>query len=411
MTDEGAGQVAGADPVEDDGPGADPVEAAGPVALPAYDSPGARLVVGRGLQVAVAANRDLRRASFHIGFLVLLLVGPPIAASVVAIGRLDPAVLEALGRVDGSGADVDPAVTALVMLFFRLSAAFALAALALLAVLIDAQALAISIIGGRHVDRPLDLDEALVRARQVFWRLVAASLLVGIISTIVTTVADGPVRAIAGDGALGEMAGSVLATLVVSPFLYTSVAIVLGDSRAFASLSRSLRLARARVRVTAVLVLYPVIVGAITVFAIMATVDVLDRLGRVAGVDRIGPEALVLAGTLVASFAVGSLILTIDAIVAGPQVVAYVGLTQGAPGLDRARRPVVAAEEVVTVDTAPLAVDPPAEPRAEPPRASAWTSDREPTRTGRTRFPLISRPMMVAIAIVWLLSLSAIGPA
>ena len=147
-------------------------------------------------------------------------------------------------------------------------------------------------------------------------------------------------------------------------------------------------------RVTAVLVLYPVIVGAITVFAIMATVDVLDRLGRVAGVDRIGPEALVLAGTLVASFAVGSLILTIDAIVAGPQVVAYVGLRQGAPGLDRARRPGVAAEAVVTTDAAPLAVDRP----AEPPRASAWSSDREPARTGRTRFPLISRPMMVAIS-------------
>ena len=59
-----------------------------------------------------------------------------------------------------------------------------LGGLLLVAISIDAQAIAIALLGGRASERPLRLREAVARARQTFWRLLGTGLLVGLASAI-----------------------------------------------------------------------------------------------------------------------------------------------------------------------------------------------------------------------------------
>ena len=91
----------------------------------------------------------------------------------------DPAMVEALA-VDPVGVfqEHPEIVEPLLVIYFLVMVGLLL----LVTISIDAQGIAIALLGGIASDRPLRLQEAVVRARQVFWRLAGAGFRVGGVS-------------------------------------------------------------------------------------------------------------------------------------------------------------------------------------------------------------------------------------
>src|SRR5262249_35922077 len=138
----------------------------------------------------------------------------------------------------------------------------------LLAIGVDAQGIAISILAGRASDRPVRLWEAIIRARQVFWRLSGAGFLVGIASTIVTLIIALPFTRPNDTNRGTSFIGSAIGALVVTPFAFASTSIVLGDVGPIEALRRSVRLFRARPRIAFVVTLFTLVTSAIQSFAL-----------------------------------------------------------------------------------------------------------------------------------------------
>ena len=202
--------------------------------------------------------------------------------------------------------------------------------------------MAISILGGHASDQPLRLREAIVRARQVFWRLLGAGLLVGLATTIVTLVVSLPfIRPPDSNTGINFIA-SMIAALVVTPFAFASAGIVLGDVGATEALRRSVALFKARPRISLVVTLFTLVTSAIQTFAISAGADAALRVGELMHLNlEQGGLPLIITAVIVLAFIVafGSLTFTIAAIVAAPQVTGFLGLTYYSGGLDRARTP------------------------------------------------------------------------
>ena len=303
-----------------------------------YDPPSARRVVSEGLQLTFTASAAIRRASLYIGLLVLTALGPAIVLFFGGLARLlaDPATADVLLHQPTHLLEARPDLEAPLDLFLSLViAGFVL----LVAISIDAQAIAISTLASVASKRPLSLAEAVTRARQTFWRLLGAALIVGLVSAIVSfavSIPFGGVRANTGVSFIASMVGA----LVVTPWAYAGAGIVLGDVGAVESLRRSVALFRAGRTIALVVVLFTLVTAAIQSFALDTGAGLVARAGELFGLrlDE-GALSLVLPAILVLAFAValGSLIFTIAAIVAGPQVVAFLGLTFYSGGLDRAR--------------------------------------------------------------------------
>jgi hypothetical protein len=116
--------------------------------------------------------------------------------------------------------------------------------------------------------------------------------------------------------------------------------VVLGDVGAGEALRRSLRLARARPSIALVVALFTVVTGAIQTFALGAGLDLVFRVGDFLHLGVTGgvlPLVITILGLLAFVMALGSLNFTVAAIVAAPQVAAFLGLTYYSAGLDRAR--------------------------------------------------------------------------
>jgi hypothetical protein len=212
----------------------------------------------------------------------------------------------------------------------------------LVAISIDAQAMAIAILGGRASDQPIRLWEAVVRARQVFWRLAGAGFLVGLASAIVAGIVVLPfVRPLESNTGLSFI-GSMAGALVVTPFAFASAGIVLGDVGATEALRRSMTLFRARPRISLVVTLFTLLTSAIQTFAISSGADAAVRVGDLLHLNlEQGGLPLTITTIIVLAFIVafGSLTFTIAAIVAAPQVTGFLGLTYYSGGLDKARSP------------------------------------------------------------------------
>lgn len=305
----------------------------------AYEVPTARKVVASGLQLAVEANAAIRRASIYVGLLALGAFGPAVLLLIVGLARLlnDPATADVMAT-DPTLILLDhpEIVEPLLIIYALLIAGFFL----LVAISIDAQAMAISILGGRAADHPMRLWEAVVRARQVFWRLFGAGLVVGVTSGVVTLVVTLPFIRL-GDSNTGlTFIGSMIGALVVTPFAFSSAGIVLGDVGAVEALRRSVALFRARPRISLVVTLFTLVTSAIQTFAISAGADAVVRVGEVMNLslDQ-GALPLFVTIVIVLAFIVafGSLTFTIAAIVAAPQVAGFLGLTYYSGGLDKAR--------------------------------------------------------------------------
>jgi hypothetical protein len=307
----------------------------------AYEVPTARRVVSSGLQLVLDATSAIRRGSIYIGLLALGAFGPAVLLLLLGIGRLmsDPATAATMAK-DPTLVFLDqpeimgPLALIYVLVFVGL--------ILLIAISVDAQAIAISILGGRASDRPVRLWEAITRARQVFWRLAGAGFLVGIASTIVSLLLTLPFIRPADSNTGISFIASAVATLVVSPFAFAATGIVLGDVGAVEALRRSMALFRARPRIAIVVTLFTLVTSAIQSFALGAGLDIAVRVGGFMhlSLDQ-GGVGLILPAILVLAFVVafGSLTFTIAAIVAAPQVTGFLGLTYYSGGLDRARTP------------------------------------------------------------------------
>lgn len=316
-------------------------EAPQPAWSKAYEHPTARRVVSTGIQLAVDANKSIRRASIYIGLLALGAFGPAVLLLLVGIARLlsDPATAATIAADPSLVFLEQPDLAGpLAYIYFLLMVGVIL----LVAISIDAQAMAIAILGGQASDRPVRLWEAIARARQVFWRLAGAGFLVGLASLVVTLIVTLPFLRPFDTNTGLSFIGSMIGALVVTPFAFSSAGIVLGDVSATEALRRSVTLFRARPRISLVVTLFTLVTSAIQTFAIGAGADAAVRVGELMhlSLDQ-GVLPLLVIVIIVLAFIVafGSLTFTIAAIVAAPQVTGFLGLTYYSGGLDRARTP------------------------------------------------------------------------
>ena len=306
----------------------------------AYALPSARQVVYAGLQLAQGSSPALRRASVYIGLLALGAFGPAAILFLVGLGRLlsDPATAATLtGDNPFLLFAEQPGIGGPLALIYAVAAA---GFILLIAISIDAEAMAIAILAANAAERPIRLDEAVRRARQAFWRLFFSGLLVGLGANVLAFVISLPfLRPFDSNEGVSFIA-SMIATLVFTPFAFAATGIVLGDAGAIETLRRSARLFRARPRIALVVTLFTLVTAAIQAFALGGGADLVFRVADFFHLGE-GAASLILPGILVLAFIVafGSLTFTIAAIVAAPQVAAFLGLTFYSGGLDLARAP------------------------------------------------------------------------
>jgi hypothetical protein len=310
---------------------AEPTEAT-PI-LRTYELPGARSVVTYGLQLASAGTAELRRASLYIGLLTLGLLGPGLLYGLALLVHFRVTEIQSF-----QGLFSDRFAVASLLGFEALAGG---ALIGWLVVTIDARVIAIALLAARAGDQAMTLRQATIRARQVFWRMVAGSLFVGVLSLGSQLIVLTLLGNLDGSSQGAALLAAFIATLVVTPFGYVATGIVLGDVGAWESVRRSIRLARARPTIAVVVALFTFAASAIQPFALSAGLDLVGRVGEFLhlGVDA-GWFALALLVVAILAFviALGSLVFTISAIVAAPQVAAFLGLTFYSGGLDRARR-------------------------------------------------------------------------
>jgi hypothetical protein len=339
------------DPEEDRVPEAAPEADAtqAPTPAPAIsEMPGTLAVVSRGLDLNVAASAEIRRASVYVGLLTLLSVAP-IAATLWAFsarqGGLD--WLQQLARglrphFEPIGPGFGELFTVIVILGFG----------CMLAIAVDAQLLATILIGAKATDRRFGLEAALALARLRFWRFVRASAMIGLILLIPRFVIN---QVVMNGRPVGTELQALIVTaidiLVSTPFAYVAAGIVLGSVGARESIRRSWRLAMARWRLALLIGIVNTAVTYIAGFALGAGGDILVRLGTAFGLGTtMGPMQIAVLAVIVvvAILSIGSLIMTIGALTAGPQVVAFLGLTDYSNGLDATQVPdsLVAARRV-----------------------------------------------------------------
>jgi hypothetical protein len=374
-----------------------------PVVLPPFELPTARQVVGRGLQLALDASADIRRASIYVGLLVFALAGPFVLVLIAYLPRLSGISFDDPQSMSPADAAAFLSVVGSLFLLGMI------AATGLITVSIDGAIIAVTLLGARAVGRPMRLREGLARARQVFWRYGAAAFVVGIvgeIAVITVQLQSGAFDPSKGPPSTGSQLLAVfLGTLVEAPFGYVQAAIILGDVDAATSLRRSVALARARPRLAAAVAGFAFLASALQTFGLGVALDLATRIGTFLhpSFETQGWGILLAVPPVAAGLiAFGSLGLTVNAIVAAPQVAAFLGLTHFSAGLEKARLPAPEAapvatyvpgwarEAAATEDVAPGATDlaPAAETAAEAaveptpaPRTSHWVSPgNEPGR-------------------------------
>lgn len=345
-------------PPEPEASAPDGVPAEAPVLRP-YDLPGARQVVTSGLTLAYRATTELRRASLYVGLLTLALLGPPLVFAIEAIAKLHLTDIASISFLEGNRAAATAAAEMVLLLYAGIAG--------WVAVVVDGQLIAVALLAARAGDRPFTLRDATTRARQVFWRLVRGGVIVGLLVVIIQLVVQAVFLGGSRLNSTNGFVASLVATFAVSPLGYLSTGIVLGDVGALEALRRSVALARARPRIAIVVAAFTLVTGALQSFALGAGLEVVADIAAALHLDPAGNAGALVVTILVVLalvMAFGSLTFTIAAIVAAPQVAAFLGLTYYSAGLDRA-----------------LAADP-----------------------SRPRFRWVTRPMVALIVIVALLS-------
>ncbi len=214
-----------------------------------------RGLLAASFELLVRSSRDLRRASFYIGAIVLGTVGPLVLATwgfeVLGFDRSFEAYETGMGAAGG------------LLAVLGMLAAFGIGVAA-----VESRIMAVAVIGGRVVERPVSTRGALVRSRQMFWRAIVASIVVAIplalAQGIVTEVVD-PIVGLAYEVSI--IASTLVSAVIGAPFAYVLAGVVLGDVDPFEAVRRSFLVFRAR-KLAAVIV-----AGFETVTALLLLLD------------------------------------------------------------------------------------------------------------------------------------------
>jgi len=312
------------------GPG--PLAVAPPVALPAPPAPPPtrspfadialtpRALVPATFDLLMTSQRDLRNASFYIGFLVLATVGPATALFWALDVRFGNEGLQ--DALSGSSGGIAAFLVVIAVSGFFVA-------------LVESRTLAVAVLGGRVEGRPLGVAGAVTVVRRRFWRAAAAGFLVGLLSSISNTIVESAIP----QAQISLPVSLIVGALVEMPFVYAIAGIVLGEVNVREALGRSTRLFRVRKRLALTVSLFGIASQLVLILALFAGLDVVVRVVDAIGLDAASSIAT-FAGTLVAGallFALGTLLFTAAALAAAPQVLAFTGLTHYARGLEPAR--------------------------------------------------------------------------
>jgi hypothetical protein len=276
------------------------------------------------------SGADMRRASFYIGLVTMGTVGPLALAS---WGLLVIDMERGFDQIDtgvASGGDA---------LFAGLGL---LAFIGLVVGAVESRTLAMTVLGGRMIERPVSTRRALARSRRMFWRAILASVLAGVPVFFVQGTVATAVAPLFGDAveATSVITSTLVTALIGGPFAYVLAGVVLGDVDPFEALRRSFRVFRARKLAAAVVVLFEAITALLVLFGIEAGLDLVLRLFEGLGLGpQAGPIGLAATtiGVVAVTFAFGTLLFTVMAITVAPQVVMFLGLTHATNGIDRVR--------------------------------------------------------------------------
>ncbi len=357
------------EPADADPSAATPADAASPGEPPTTPGPAftpprletTRALIGASFDLLGRATEEMRRASFYIGIIALGTVTPfALATWALAVRSVHLTVHEADALNHGAA-----------YLWYGLLAWPAV--IGLLVATIESRIMAISILGGRLVGRPMTVHEALARSRMVFWRTIAVALIAGIPLSLTQVAIDAGFEAIAPIGADGTLVATVLAAVLVgAPFAYVLSGVVLGDVGAWEATRRSFRVYRARKVAAAVVALFEAAAVLLILLGLSAGLDIAFRVFSALGLGAdSGPAGLLLvtAGIVAVTFAFGTLVYTVTAISLAPQVVMFLGLTHATFGLDHVRP---------GGDRDPMVRDP-----------------------RRSRFRVFTRPLLLGVLVAW----------
>jgi hypothetical protein len=320
------------DRVPPDPPSFDPA-ALDPVPVEAAPAPpGMAEIVSAGIDLNVRLSREIRQLSLYVGALFLAAIGP-VAAIAVARSIRDGGFdwLIDLLNAAFTGTPID--------LSTPLAIAFLLGAASFVAISVDVQLLATGLLGAGVDGRHLELREAIGLARQGFWRLIFASIAVGLILIIPRQVLGAAIRQSTEGGAL---LGTAFDVLLSMPFAYVGAAVVLGGAGPIEAVRQSWRTARRRWRLALVVGIVNTAVSYLSGFAIGAGLDILIRIATALGIDQgLGPiQSLELIAIVAFGIvALGSLTLTIATLSVAPQVVAWIRLGGSTVGIARETAP------------------------------------------------------------------------
>jgi hypothetical protein len=314
-----------------------PDEQPPPPAQPAVraKAPSVGQSISGAFDLALAGSRQVRRASLYVAVLTLALLGPA-TVLFMAIVRDQGSLEAALSLVAGPasfGRTEQDAVT-----FFKFS--FFCGVFGLLAILVEAQIIVAAILGGVATGKRIGIRGSLRLSRSVFWRVFAASFLVGVLGSVAGLILIN----VLDPTSLGELQGAQIWAIVVqiavaAPFAYSLAGIVVGGVGPIESLKRSIRIAAARWRLAFLIALAGAVIGVIQDFALGAGFDVVSRIATAAGLGLDGSiEVAIFTGLLILAtvMAIGSLLVTVTALIVAPQVFVFLRMTGYSAGLDRA---------------------------------------------------------------------------
>jgi hypothetical protein len=324
------------------------------------------VVVGT-FDLLTRASVDIRRGSFYIGLIVL--------------GTVAPVVLLAWGlQVAIAGlSDRDTVAVAQGPIGAWLGGASLLAVVGALVAIVESRSVAVALLGARLEGRPLQVRDAVQRSRMVFWHVVAATLLIsGPLTVVQYGLAAWLATVFHGVSEVTTFSAAIIAAILGTPFAYVTAGIVLGDVGAIEATRRSIRLFGVRRRSALVVSLFAFAAQLLTGIGLGSGLDLVLRVFDALG---LGPDsgdvgvAITSALIVIIVFAFGTLLFTVTAIAAAPQVLMFLALTHARPGLAKVRA-------AVTQPQGPVQV--------------GWGAGPPPVRW---RFRWLTRPMLLAIVI------------
>ena len=208
------------------------------------------------------------------------------------------------------------------------------------AVLIEGQILVTAVLGAVATGRRLVLRDGLRLSRRVFWPVLGAAILVGLAGVVAEFLIELIVQPRTVPAVQASLIAQIIASAIVTaPIAFWMAGIVIGGVGPIETLKRSVRIASARWRLALLVASAGSVLAIIQLFAFSAGFDILARLSQALGLDVEGaPTNALLTGaiTVAAVVAASSLLVTIAALVAAPQVYVFVRMTGYSAGLDRA---------------------------------------------------------------------------